>query len=454
MGGSAAGHLADLQRARAAAFARRSAATPASGVPADVPRVDDAAGDGRAPVPAGPSVPGGPPVGARSDAHDPDTHQARRPSRTHTSRARASARPPPPAGRRAIATRRRRLPRLRRRRTTSRAMKRPTPRTTARTALRWPVPASRRRDATSGPGPRPAPCSRPARTGRTATWRRPAGRTSRGSTEPDATAGRTVPGCRRHRPPCPRPGRGPDPSPDRRPDRTPLRCPSSRSPRPRRATPSRPPIPPTHSSAPPRCRPARACSPQPYRRSRSWTGLHGPGARWARAGAARSTSPRPRRSSPRSRRPGSRRTARSRSTGSWANGPTTTWLRRARRSRRPRRRGSIRAGLLDGPDLPVPVPATDPNGQAFATVADEGWRAASGAAAERPDELTAAGLPKRRPRARLVPGSAGSAVLAAPASPTRSAESVRGRLASYQQGVRQGREIRLRRDPGTPAPSR
>ena len=111
--------------------------------------------------------------------------------------------------------------------------------------------------------------------------------------------------------------------------------------------------------------------------------------------------------------------------------------------------GSIRAGLLDGPDLPVPVPATDPNGQAFATVADEGWRAASGAAAERPDELTAAGLPKRRPRARLVPGSAGSAVLAAPASPTRSAESVRGRLASYQQGVRQGREIRLRRDPGS-----
>ena len=90
---------------------------------------------------------------------------------------------------------------------------------------------------------------------------------------------------------------------------------------------------------------------------------------------------------------------------------------------------------------------TDPAGHSFATVADEGWRAASGASAERPDELTAAGLPKRRPRARLVPGSAGSAVLAAPASPTRSAESVRGRLASYQQGVRQGREIRLRRDP-------
>jgi signal transduction histidine kinase len=114
-----------------------------------------------------------------------------------------------------------------------------------------------------------------------------------------------------------------------------------------------------------------------------------------------------------------------------------------------------RPGLLDGParstpapaPAPAPTPATDPAGHSFATIADEGWRAASGATAERPDELTAAGLPKRRPRARLVPGSAGSAVLAAPASPTRSAESVRGRLASYQQGVRQGREIRLRRDP-------
>jgi hypothetical protein len=109
---------------------------------------------------------------------------------------------------------------------------------------------------------------------------------------------------------------------------------------------------------------------------------------------------------------------------------------------------------VTGPTAPVPpVP-----GQAFATEADEGWRAASGAAAERPDELTAAGLPKRRPRARLVPGSAGSAVLAAaPAASARSAESVRGRLGSYQQGVRQGRESRLRRDPGAigadPAPS-
>jgi hypothetical protein len=109
------------------------------------------------------------------------------------------------------------------------------------------------------------------------------------------------------------------------------------------------------------------------------------------------------------------------------------------------------------PAQAAPAVPVEPSGQAFATAADEGWRAASGVAAERPDELTAAGLPKRRPRARLVPGSAGSAVLAAPTAPTRSAESIRGRLASYQQGVRQGREVRLRRDPedagNEPAPN-
>jgi hypothetical protein len=86
-----------------------------------------------------------------------------------------------------------------------------------------------------------------------------------------------------------------------------------------------------------------------------------------------------------------------------------------------------------------------PAEQEFASMADEGWRAASAVAEpERQDELTPAGLPKRRPRARLVPGSAGSSVLAPPAGSTRSAESIRGRLASYQQGVRQGRESRMR----------
>ncbi|WP_028929640.1 sensor histidine kinase [Pseudonocardia asaccharolytica] len=106
-----------------------------------------------------------------------------------------------------------------------------------------------------------------------------------------------------------------------------------------------------------------------------------------------------------------------------------------------------------GPQAPAPGP-----GASFVTAADDGWRAAEDTAtpAVGRNELTAAGLPKRRPRARLVPGSAaGSAVLAASSSPTRTAEAVRGRLASYQQGVRQGREVMLRRqgesgEPGRP----
>ena len=97
----------------------------------------------------------------------------------------------------------------------------------------------------------------------------------------------------------------------------------------------------------------------------------------------------------------------------------------------------------DAVDTP-PVRVPEPTPADFSTAADEGWLAASDAEAERPDELTAAGLPKRRPRARLIPGSAGSAVLAPAVTAARSAESIRGRLASYQQGVRQGRETRLR----------
>ncbi|MET0190200.1 MAG: hypothetical protein ABW212_14440, partial [Pseudonocardia sediminis] len=106
------------------------------------------------------------------------------------------------------------------------------------------------------------------------------------------------------------------------------------------------------------------------------------------------------------------------------------------------------------------APASGVDDAAFASPADEVWRQASAGAEEpdRSDELTSAGLPKRRPRARLLPGSAaGSTVLSPPASETRSAENVRGRLASYQQGVRQGREGRRtstsRAGNGTPEPS-
>jgi len=62
------------------------------------------------------------------------------------------------------------------------------------------------------------------------------------------------------------------------------------------------------------------------------------------------------------------------------------------------------------------------------------------------NELTTAGLPKRRPRSNLIPGSSGGDDDGVPANvPPRNAEQVRGRLASYQQGVRQGRESKHRR---------
>ncbi|MGH3806208.1 MAG: nitrate- and nitrite sensing domain-containing protein [Pseudonocardiaceae bacterium] len=72
--------------------------------------------------------------------------------------------------------------------------------------------------------------------------------------------------------------------------------------------------------------------------------------------------------------------------------------------------------------------------------ADEGWRAAEALAIPVSAEFTSGGLPRRQPRALLVPGTAGGAQPAS--APVRSAESVRGRLASYQQGVREGRQAR------------
>jgi hypothetical protein len=81
---------------------------------------------------------------------------------------------------------------------------------------------------------------------------------------------------------------------------------------------------------------------------------------------------------------------------------------------------------------------------------DETWAAGDSVLQPMPDavesELTTAGLPKRRPRSNLIPGGPSEdGGNTPPGIPARSAEQVRGRLASYQQGVRQGRESRHRR---------
>jgi hypothetical protein len=79
--------------------------------------------------------------------------------------------------------------------------------------------------------------------------------------------------------------------------------------------------------------------------------------------------------------------------------------------------------------------------QSWNSPADEGWRAAQVAASPNADETTMAGLPKRVPRANLVPGSvgAGEETTTEAAPPVRSADSVRDRMASFQRGVREAR---------------
>ena len=81
-------------------------------------------------------------------------------------------------------------------------------------------------------------------------------------------------------------------------------------------------------------------------------------------------------------------------------------------------------------------------GQTWSSPADEGYRAARVAAEPASDETTTAGLPKRTPRANLVPGSVGGGSggeEADSAPPARSAETIRSRMASFQRGVRDAR---------------
>jgi hypothetical protein len=82
-------------------------------------------------------------------------------------------------------------------------------------------------------------------------------------------------------------------------------------------------------------------------------------------------------------------------------------------------------------------------GQAWQSPGDEGWKAAEVVKKPVAAGLTPKGLPKRVPRSNLVPGSAdgtGAAKVAPSPIPARSAEAVRSRLASFHNGLRQGRD--------------
>ncbi|GAA4563644.1 hypothetical protein GCM10023193_33280 [Planotetraspora kaengkrachanensis] len=98
-------------------------------------------------------------------------------------------------------------------------------------------------------------------------------------------------------------------------------------------------------------------------------------------------------------------------------------------------------GRETGPVQGSPDPLGASPGQgAWWSRADSGFEKAAGVAKD-PSQggVTAAGLPKRTPKANLVPGSVGGETPAAAPRPPVSADAVRSRLSSLQQGVRRGR---------------
>ncbi|MEU3648930.1 nitrate- and nitrite sensing domain-containing protein [Lentzea sp. NPDC034063] len=82
---------------------------------------------------------------------------------------------------------------------------------------------------------------------------------------------------------------------------------------------------------------------------------------------------------------------------------------------------------------------------AWQSPADEGWHAAQALLNKTPETKTTAGLPKRTPKAQLVPGSAApkpqslTSTAQRPPLPPRTADAVRGRMSSLQSGVKRGR---------------
>ena len=100
---------------------------------------------------------------------------------------------------------------------------------------------------------------------------------------------------------------------------------------------------------------------------------------------------------------------------------------------------------------PVPVGvgarahAGGPDPSAFVTSADAVWQAARAATESQTGGYTPAGLPRRVPRGRLMPGSAMPGE-PPPSISGRDPDAVRGRLSTFQRGVRHGRHMRAEDD--------
>jgi hypothetical protein len=96
---------------------------------------------------------------------------------------------------------------------------------------------------------------------------------------------------------------------------------------------------------------------------------------------------------------------------------------------RARRRPPPRAGVPLDPHRAAP---------AWESPSDEGWHAAETVLTPAVGGITASGLPRRTPKANLVPGSAGIRENR-PARAADSAEAISSRLAGFQQGSRRAR---------------
>ena len=102
------------------------------------------------------------------------------------------------------------------------------------------------------------------------------------------------------------------------------------------------------------------------------------------------------------------------------------------------RRGRSSVGWSQDAEAEGPARTASATGSgSWSSPADSGWQAAAAAAAPSSAGTTTAGLPKRVPKANLVPGTASSEPTAPP--PARSAAATRDRFASFQRGVREGR---------------
>ncbi len=90
----------------------------------------------------------------------------------------------------------------------------------------------------------------------------------------------------------------------------------------------------------------------------------------------------------------------------------------------------------------MPSQSQEAGSGSWASPADEGWQAAEVVHAPSSAGMTPAGLPKRVPKANLVPGTAAAPAVgqaARAAASVRSAAATRDRFASYQRGVLRGR---------------